>query len=238
MYKEVDLYEPCKQWLEKKGCEVRGEVRDIDILGIYPPECTIGIEMKVALNLEVINQAVQRQKLVDYVYVATIHNSKTVSNKRTKLTMDTLKRLNVGWLTVNFNAKPPRVQVLLDAQAFDFERSRNSKKKEKERLIKEFHSRSLDLNRGGSTRKKLMTAYREEALKIAYLLSLEEVSTVRALKLKGSHATKTSSILNSNFYHWFVKVEKGVYSLSEAGYKAIEEYCDMIEHIKQQLNRA
>lgn len=236
MYKEVDLYEPCKIWLEEKGCDVRGEIHDIDILGIYPPDCTIGVEMKINLNLEVINQAVQRQKLVDYVYVATIHNGKTVSNKRTKLTMDTLRRLNIGWVTVNFKANPPRVQVLLDAQSFDFEMSRKRKTSDKERLIREFNSRSLDLNRGGSTRKKLMTAYREEALKIAYLLSLDETSTVKMLKLKGSHEKKTSSILNSNFYHWFIKVDRGVYRLSETGRKALEEYNDMVAFIKQQIH--
>lgn len=235
MLKEVDLHEPCKKWLEGKKAVVRSEVKDIDMMGILSDEVTIAIEMKLSLNLEVINQAVQRQKLVDYVYIATVHNSKTLTNKRTKLTMDTLRRLNLGWISVNFKASPPKVQVLLEAKDFDMAMSKNRNSKSKERLIREFNNRSGDFNKGGSTRKKLMTAYREEALKIAYALSLHDQASVKELKAMGTHKDKTSPILNSNFYKWFTKVERGIYALSDTGQLALKEHQDLIPHMRSQL---
>lgn len=235
MFKEVDLHEPCKKWLEGKQAVVRSEVKDIDMMGIFSDQVTIAIEMKLSLNLEVINQAVQRQKLVDYVYIATVHNSKTLSNKRTKLTMETLRRLNLGWISVNFKGSPPIVQVLVEAKDFDMEMSKKRNAKSKERLIREFNNRSGDFNQAGSTRRKLMTAYREEALKIAYALSLHEALSVKQLKAMGTHKEKTSSILNSNFYKWFTKVDRGVYALSETGAKGLMEHKDLLAHIRSQL---
>ncbi len=230
--KESDLHAPCRNWLEAKGCEVRSEVNHVDMVGIFDTSCVVALEMKVTLNLEVINQAVERQKYADFVYIATVHNGKTVRNKRAKRTIETLKRLQVGWVTVDFKSDPPEVRTILEAKPFDFERSRQRQRHKKAALIEEFNNRSVDGNVAGSHQKKLMTAYREESLKIAYCLDDRGPLSPKALRALGCHEKKTGTILYKNYYRWFQRVEKGIYDLSEAGRQALILYEGMTPYLK------
>ena len=61
---------PVKSLLESMGAVVKGEVGDIDIFGLMPDGRTVAVEMKLHLNLDVIIQAVLRQKVADSVYIA------------------------------------------------------------------------------------------------------------------------------------------------------------------------
>jgi hypothetical protein len=70
---------------------------------------------------------------------------------------------------------------------------------------------------GGSTRLPIMTAYRQQALACAAALA-QVPARPRDLKPKIPDAPK---ILLSNVYGWFVRVERGVYTLSEAGKAAL-----------------
>ena len=172
-FKETDLYEPVNNWLEGSGAKVRSEVKGFDVVGIMASEVLIGVELKKVLNLEVINQAVERQKIADMVYIAVIHNSKVVSGTRYKMTIQTLKRLSLGLLTVNFKMNPPQIKVLLEPKTFDFKKSRTSALGKKEALIQEFHKRSMDLNQGGSSKTPQMTAYRELSLWVDFKIDLQ-----------------------------------------------------------------
>ncbi len=70
---------------------------------------------------------------------------------------------------------------------------------------------------GGSTRQPIMTAYRQQALACAAALARAR-SRPRDLKPTLPDARK---ILLRNVYGWFVKVERGVYTLSEGGKAAL-----------------
>ncbi|MCA0384691.1 MAG: DUF2161 family putative PD-(D/E)XK-type phosphodiesterase [Firmicutes bacterium] len=221
--RETDLHDPIKGWLEAQGCAVRSEVKGIDMVGLYENELLVAIEMKLKLNLEVINQAVERQGIADLVYIAVAHDFKAVETKRFKMTLLTLKRLNLGLLLVNLRAEPPIVSLLVKPEAFDFEKSRKLKKNRKELVIQEFKKRSGDFNKAGSTKAKLMTAYREQCLLVAYLMHARGFAKSKEFEPYGVPSKVVGNILGRDFNGWFQRLSKGEYCISETGIKALEE---------------
>ena len=83
-------------------------------------------------------------------------------------------------------------------------------------LLTEVAERSGDYNIGGSTKTMLMTAYRENAILIAYCLSQLGPTSPKQLRQHGT-GEKTTGILSNNHYDWFQRVEKGVYKLTDKG---------------------
>ena len=80
-------------------------------------------------------------------------------------------------------------------------------------MLEEIAQRTADYNRAGSTRKKLVTAYRENAIQIACCLLVTGKTSPAALRALGT-GPKTLSILRFNAYGWFERVDRGVYALS------------------------
>lgn len=79
------------------------------------------------------------------------------------------RRLGLGLITVIFyKTKAPLVEVLVEPD--EKPPAQRSNKRRRERLLYEFRERSGDYNTGGSTRVKLVTAYREKALRVALSL--------------------------------------------------------------------
>ena len=107
-------------------------------------------------------------------------------------------------------------------------------RKKRERLQAELENRQVSANTGGMNRRKIVTAYREKALYLCCILENREVVTYGELREMGLEE-KYMSILRSNVYHWFERVEKGVYRLSEEGRKALEEpdYEKVIEYYRK-----
>ena len=229
--KETDLHEPIKNWLELQNCVVRSEVMSIDMMGLYQENFIIAIELKLKLNLEVINQAVERQSIADLVYIAVAHDFKAVETKRYKMTLLTLKRLNLGLLLVNFRATEPIVYEVLKPENFDFERSRKLKGNKRAQIIKEFNKRHGDFNKAGSSKSKLMTGYKEQCLMIAHYMKCYDLSRTKDFIPYGIPTKAASNIFRSNFYNWFTRIDKGVYALSEMGYQALDEYNSVLEYL-------
>ena len=68
--KESELYEPVKKFGLEQGCsEVYGEVMNCDVLGIHG-EINYIVEMKTSLSFRLIDQALKRVRLGQYVYIA------------------------------------------------------------------------------------------------------------------------------------------------------------------------
>jgi hypothetical protein len=67
------------------------------------------------------------------------------------------------------------------------------------------------------TRQPIMTAYRQQALGIAVAL-VDGPKRPRDLKGESPDAAK---ILLNNVYGWFVRVERGLYGLTEGGKAAL-----------------
>ena len=84
----------------------------------------------------------------------------------------------------------------------------------------EHRRRQGDPARGGSTRTKIMTAYRQQALACAAAM-IECPRRPRDLKLEFPDAPK---ILQGNVYGWFERLERGIYGLTPAGRAALETW--------------
>ena len=87
-------------------------------------------------------------------------------------------------------------------------------------LLREFARRQGDPNDGGQTRAGLVTAYRQDALKIAVYLFEAGAS-------KGAHVARATGVsaatrmMRVDHYGWFEKVDKGIYGLTPTGAEAV-----------------
>src|SRR6185312_8938879 len=95
---------------------------------------------------------------------------------------------------------------------------RNPKKRS--RLVSEHQRRKGDPVAGGSTRTPIMTAYRQQALACAAAM-IGGPRRMRDLKPESPDAAK---ILQHNVYGWFDRVERGVYTLTDAGHAALKRW--------------
>jgi hypothetical protein len=220
---EEDLYAPVRDFLISQGYTVRAEVKDCDVAAVKDGKMIV-VEMKKALSLELVMQAVKRQKIADAVYLAIPKPKKLYFTKKWRGLSHLLRRLELGLLLVTIRNGGTVVDVALEAQEFDRIKSRKQNSRRRNALEKEFHARRGDYNMGGSTRKKLMTAYRETSLYIACCLSQFGPLSPKKLRELGSEADKTQTILNMNVYGWFEKKNRGIYSISKPGKSALTEY--------------
>jgi hypothetical protein len=93
-------------------------------------------------------------------------------------------------------------------------------------VLEEVGQRSVDYNTAGSTRRKLMTAYREQAIRIACLLSVHGELSPKDLRALGT-GEKTQAILYDNVYGWFRRVGTGAYRLAARGARDIGAYPEL-----------
>ncbi len=225
--RETDLYEPVRDWLAAAGWVCRGEVKGCDIAALNGEQLVI-VELKTVLNFDVVLQAVDRQRAGDIAYVAVPAKLRTLQGKRWKLILHLLRRLELGLLLVHYSARaggiPPRVEEVIPPVPFDRMQSRSAAKKRRESLMKEFHGRTGDRNRGGSVRRTILTSYREQALFIAHILREHGALSTRALRLMGTDAARTTAILADNYYGWFERVSMGIYRLTDKGDKSLEDF--------------
>ena len=224
---EKDLFEPVRKLLENLGYDVKGEVKGCDITAVKDDTLII-IEMKRSFNVELVFQAINRQKTADGVYVAIPRPNKGYATKRWKNTLELAKRLEIGVIVVAFTEAEPIAQIAHHPKEYIF---RKAKPKKRISILQEHTSRTGNHNTGGVNKTKLMTAYREQALHIAAMLDVHGECTPKDLKEYGT-CGKTSDILYRNYYKWFEKNEKR-YRLSEEGRSALEMYSDLTNHYKQ-----
>ena len=232
--KETSLYPPLKDFLTARGYEVRGEVKDCDIAAMKGQEMLL-VEMKTSLNLEVILQAVQRQKMTDLVYIAVPRGRNSMRSRRWAALCHLLKRLELGLMTVSlpslengrilcgFNAS---VEVVFHPVPFDRKISRARAKAKKEKLIREFSARTADFNTGGEKGRKLVTAYRMHALEVARILAERGPMSPRDIRQLVKESKPAGPILYHNYYGWFERVRHGVYTLTDKGRKESVEFLE------------
>ena len=208
---ESDLYAPVKALLEGQGYVVKGEVRGCDVVAVRGEEPPVIVELKRAFGLGLVLQGVDRLALSDRVYLAIGQWPKRMKNIKRLC-----RRLGLGLLVV----AGARADVVLDPMPY---RPRLDKRKAG-RLLGEHRRRVGDPNLGGSAmRAPLMTAYRQEALRCAAKLSTDGPMKVAALRA-AADAPNAASILRSDFYGCFERVERGVYALSPAGRRGLEMF--------------
>ncbi|MFD1737398.1 DUF2161 domain-containing phosphodiesterase [Bacillus salitolerans] len=225
---EVDLYKPIQRFFIREDFEVYGEVNDCDMVAVKGDQVVI-IELKRNLSVELLVQATKRQRITDDVYVAIPKPSYNLRSKRWTDVCLLIRRLELGLIIVSFAGNGRKAEVVIHPSSFNRKKSISQNKRRREHLLNEINGRSADYNIGGSTRTKIMTAYKENCIQIAcYLNQFGEMSP-KALREKGT-GVKTSSIISKNYYGWFVRVRRGVYIISEKGKEDIKEFPEIVNH--------
>lgn len=223
---ESDLYQPIKNLFEELGYNVKAEVNSTDVTAIKDEEIII-VEIKKSINLKLLYQATTRQKLTDHVFVAIPKpNYKILRSKGFKEKEHILRRLQLGLIFVDKIA-----EVKLLPKPFDMKISRGKNKKKRQSLINEFNRRHTSFNVGGVSKTKIITAYREEVIKIAYYI-IDSPKSVKELK-ELTNNPKTGNMLIKNYYGWFNRIDRGIYELSPLGKKELNDYKHIIKKIKE-----
>ena len=223
--RETDLYKPVKMFFEAQGYEVKSEIIGCDVVAIKDKHPIAIIELKTKFSLELVLQGIERLSVSGIIYLAVLEGPKSGLKKRLNKIMKLCHMLGFGILLVTLpkNAGGYVTQILEPLP----HRSRNQKKSN--RLLKEFKNRHGDPNTGGSTAMPLMTAYKQNALRIVNGLE-NGCKTIPELRKK-TGVYNTASILQRNFYGWFSRVDRGVYELSSAGIQSSREYASIIHDL-------
>jgi len=211
---EADLFDPIRIELERQGYTVRAEVEHCDIVAYGGGKLVI-VELKSHFSIDLLAQAVARQRISDTVYVAVPRRAVRDRRRLRRITR-LLRRLELGLLLVDLEADPPSAKAAIEPSPF----RRRSSSALRARVLEEMVGRSGTRNRGGVTRTKLMTAYRENALQIAVLIDELGPQSPRSLRERGT-GEKTAAILQRNVYGWFRRVARGLYDLSADGRAAL-----------------
>ncbi|MCV2894425.1 DUF2161 domain-containing phosphodiesterase [Lentibacter sp. XHP0401] len=213
--KETELYAPVKAYLEALGYDVKGEVGAADVVARRAGEEPVIVELKTGFSLQLMHQAIARQRLTDSVYVAVPRWKGRAGWKAFKANVGLCKRLALGVLSVNL--EDGTVQAHSDPAAFQ---PRKSKPK-KAALMREFEAREGDPNAGGMSRETIMTAYRQGAEKCARHLAKHGPCRGRDVKA-ATGVERATIMMRANYYGWFEKADKGVYALSSVGRAAMK----------------
>lgn len=217
--KETSLYAPIRDHFIEQGYRALGEVNGCDVVA-WDESLLIIIELKLTLNLTLVAQAVQRQKMADRVYVAVPRpKNKWRWISANSGSLDVLRRLKIGLLLVSLTKAKPKVDEVLSPERKPGPLNQRNRKA----LLREFEARTGDRNKGGCTRTKLVTAYREAALAIVALLTEHGPLTAAKLRKLGA-PDNAHSILYKNYYGWFSNVSRGVYELTIAGQQSLDEF--------------
>ena len=229
---ETDLYPPVKAYLERQGYEVKAEVDGCDVVARRGEEPPVIVELKLALNLELVLQAVDRQKASDAVYMAVPDDrrktSRTLLRRSYRDVLRLAKLLGLGLIVVSFRARTTRVDVAVDPAPY---RPRKSPRKRR-RLLREFEELRADFNVGGS-RGARVTAYRQDALACAVYLRAEGVR--RPVEIRNATGVaRAARIVYDNHYGWFERLGAGKYQLAEQGVLALQQYRPVVEDLARE----
>jgi hypothetical protein len=214
--RETDLYGPVKAFLEGQGYVVKSEVGAADVVAVRGGEAPVIVELKLGFSLTLVHQCVARFSVSDDVYMAVATGKGKPFAKSLKNMTKLCRRLGLGLITVRL--KDDLVQVHCDPGPYT---PRKSKKREGQ-LLAEFAKRVGDPNDGGQTRVGLITAYRQDAIKVA--LYLFEIGASRGADVaRETGVDRATTMMRNDHYGWFEKVETGIYGLTLKGADAVAQ---------------
>lgn len=220
--RETDLYAPVKAMLEGQGYEVKAEIGAADIVAVRGEEAPVIVELKTGFSLALFHQAIERLKVTDAVYVAVPEWKGRAGWKAFVANRTLCRRLGIGLMTVRTG--DGAVEVHLDPGPYAPRQS----KARRERLLREFQRRVGDPNSGGSTRRKLITHYRQDALRCLRYLTANGPAKASIVSGETSVA-RARQIMADDHYGWFERIERGVYAVTPKGKQALETFRDEIE---------
>jgi hypothetical protein len=219
---EVELYEPLKTFLEAQGYVVKGEVNGCDVVAVRGGEPPVIVELKLRFTLGLVLQGVDRLTLADAVYLAVPAAALPTRRGVRQL----CRRVGLGLVVVHPGRGGGRAEVVLDPLPY----SPRKNARRAARLLGEHARRQGDHNRGGGTRVPVVTAYRQEALRLAVLLRRGGPTRVAVLR-READAPRAARILQDNVYGWFERTARGVYALTEAGDRALATFAHAVPEV-------
>jgi hypothetical protein len=231
---ETELYAPVKGFFERLGYTVKAEVLNCDLVAIRSDEEPVLVELKKSFNLPLVIQGMERQHRSGRVYLAVERNrnGKAPYGLRWSELVRLCRKLELGLLVVRFyKTKPPAVEVLCDPEPAMTQAAGGKKRPSVKtvRLVREFQERSGDYNVGGSSKVKLVTAYREKALRCAQALSeLGGEGMSREVRARSGYAN-AAKLMRTNYYRWFQHLDTGRYALTPLGAEALGLYRHVLE---------
>ena len=218
--REATLYVPVKAFLEGRGYQVKGEVKGCDLVARRGDEPPVVVELKLRFSLALVLQGIDRLALTERVYLAVPRppSRRPRSRGRAPDSPDIRKlcrRLGLGLMLVGRRS----VEVLEEPVPY---RPRLAKARVL-RLKDEFDRRIGDANVGGSAGVPVVTAYRQDALRCARALAGGGPMRVAALRA-ATGVAGAARILQRNVYGWFIRLQRGTYTLSEGGDRALTRF--------------
>ena len=211
---ETELYPPIKAFLESQGWEVKAEVGPADVVACREGDAPLIVELKTGFSLTLVHQAVARLSITDTVYIAAPRKTGRANWTALKNMKTLCRRLGLGLITVRL--KDGLVEIHCDPGPY---KPRQSKVRT-DRLLREFAKREGDPNTGGSVRRGLVTAYRQDAIRCATFLSAEGAAKGAAVA-KATGVETATRLMADNHYGWFIRVDRGIYDLTDAGRAAL-----------------
>ncbi len=214
--KETDLFKPVRQLLLSMGYEVQGEIMAADVFAVKDKDIII-VELKLAMSLKLVYQAIERQKVTPHVYIAMPKLPLRRHLKANPQLTLLLKKCGIGLIEVT----QAEANIILNSHHESIIPTKMSPAK-KRVMMKEFEARDQYQTLGGTNGKKI-TAYREQVIEIAKaLLSLGE-APLNMIK-EYTRIEKAAAMLRNNYDGWFQKNKKGLYELSPKGLEEIKPF--------------
>lgn len=207
--REVDLYPPVKAFLELQGFDVKGEVGGCDVVAVRGDEPPVIVELKLHFTLGLVLQALDRLRVSETVYVAV-----PADVVRRRGIRSLCRRLGLGLLVVH----GPRRAVEVAVEPGPYRPPRDRRRAT--RLLAEHTRRVGDPTPGGVTRVPIMTAYRQEALRVASVL-VGGPAPVAVIRVEAA-APNAGRILARDPYGWFERVQRGTYRLRDGASVSID----------------
>ena len=226
---ESDLYGPVRDYLQDLGYEVKGEVKSCDVTAMRDGELIV-VELKRGFTLELIYQAINRQRVADGVYVAVPLPKRGYMSPHIPEMKSLCRRLELGLIFVGFTGRGiAQVDVAVHPKEASVPRR---DRKRRLAVIREPESRTGSSNTGGVTRKKILTAYKEQALNVARLLRDKGPMRAEDVRKLGG-PPNTGVILGRNALGWFDReMDAGgcryLYRPNAKALAALAEYEDLL----------
>ncbi len=221
---EATLYGPVKRFLERLGYQVKGEVRGCDLVARRGDEPAVIVELKLRFSLALVLQGIDRLALSERVYLAVPRPSRASRGAR-GLVPDAppvrrlCRRLGLGLILVS------RDTVVVVEEPVPY-RPRPAHGRAA-RLIAEFERREGDMNVGGRRRTPIVTAYRQDALRVAGALAARGPMRLADLR-EATGVADAAHILQRDVYGWFARLGRGTYVLSDRGRAALGQFAEAV----------
>lgn len=214
---------------ESMGYKVNAEVKDCDVTAVKDGELII-TELKRSLSVNLLAQALDRQKTGAAVYIA-VPKPKRYSPKTFCDTLYVIKKLELGLIFVNLRDEFSYAEIIREPREFVPVRTNYKKKKA---IIREIDGRTIDTNTGGVRCRKIATAFTEKCINIACILKERGPSSPKELRELGADEN-CAAILRRNSYGWFDRLDRGLYALSEKGASINADYPELCGYYTKRI---